>query len=79
MDARIEFRDGTCKLTISAEDDWERKLLGVIASGVCIVAVVNASSSSNYYSRGKTDYVSVTLTRCKIEENQSMPVDPLMD
>lgn len=68
MKLSLTFQHGHARVTITAEDDWERRLMGVFASGESMKAeALVECKSSAHYSHGKVDSATITLARVNHE------------
>ena len=68
MKLSLTFQHGHARVTITAEDDFEKKLLGVFAAGEdrhC-EAMVQCRAAS-HYTHGKVDEATITLSRVNHE------------
>lgn len=69
MKLSLTFQNGHARVTITAEDDFEKRLLGVFAAGEdrhCDALVMCRADS--HFSHGKVDSATITLSRVNHEE-----------
>jgi hypothetical protein len=64
MKLSLTFQNGHARVTITAEDDWEKRLLGVFAAGEhrSCEALVTCEADS-HWTNGKVDRASITMAR----------------
>jgi hypothetical protein len=61
MDVSAEFKNGACKLWLTPEDDWEKKLLAAVAKGGESLSAVVTYVPDGHYTYGKAQAVQVVL------------------
>ena len=62
MKASAEFLNGMCRLLLTPEDEWEKKLLGAVAKGEDKLDALVTYKPDGHFSYGKCDAVQVLLS-----------------
>lgn len=78
MKLTAEFKNEICILSLTADDEWEEKLLGAIAKGGDeLVAIVEYRSKGHFsYGKGKAIKVVLSATPKHLESYTNVPVNP---
>ena len=61
MKLSAEFQNGTCRLLITTEDEWEQKLLGAVAKGGDKLDALVEYKSEGHFTNYKCAAVHVLL------------------
>ena len=68
MKLSLTFQNEQARLTVTAENDYEKRLLGVFAAGEARAAeAIVECKSDSHYSYGKVDSAAITLSRANRE------------
>ena len=61
MKVSAEFKDGVCKLSLTPDDPWEKKLLGAVAKGGTELGALVKYTPNGHFSYGECECVEVQL------------------